>query len=116
MVGCFEALGRLARGLASLLPPCPVHTFLGIPCPSCGTTRAIIALVEGRWLDALLYNPLIIGGGGLFLGYIAIGLVIYARTGCFPEPHFSRRGLWFLRVALVGSVLVNWWWLIHHGV
>lgn len=35
---------------------CPSKLIYGLPCPSCGTTRAFISLVNGDFLVALSYN------------------------------------------------------------
>ena len=42
--------------------------MLGFYCPGCGGTRAVKALLHGRFLDAVWYHPLVpygavIGGG-----------------------------------------------------
>lgn len=39
--------------------PCMLLTLFGIYCPGCGGTRAIAALLEGKFLLALWYHPLI---------------------------------------------------------
>lgn len=36
--------------------PCPVRDILGIPCPGCGLSRAIIALLHGDWETALILH------------------------------------------------------------
>lgn len=41
-------------------PPCPFHTLLGILCPGCGATRALAALLAGRWAEAARQNPLVV--------------------------------------------------------
>lgn len=112
----WEIPARLARLVASLLPPCPVHVALDVPCPSCGTTRALILLMEGRPVEAFLMNPLIIGGGVLFLGYLLAGWVLYARTGRFPEPRWTPARLSLLRWSVGAAVIVNWAWLVARGV
>ena len=46
---------------------CPVRLLTGFPCPACGTTRAIGAISEGRFADALSLNP---------LGFVVLGVLI----------------------------------------
>lgn len=43
---------------AFLYPQCPIHHYLGILCPGCGTTRALAALLRGHLLEALRLNML----------------------------------------------------------
>lgn len=43
------------------VPPCPLRTITGIPCPLCGSTRGVIAAVHGHVGDALVLNPASIG-------------------------------------------------------
>lgn len=37
---------------------CPLRLMTGIPCASCGTTRALCALSQGQWFESLYLNPL----------------------------------------------------------
>jgi hypothetical protein len=39
------------------VPPCPLRFVTGIPCPMCGMTRGVTALVHGDFARALLMNP-----------------------------------------------------------
>jgi hypothetical protein len=43
------------------VPPCPLRTLTGIPCPLCGCTRGVIAAVHGHVGHALALNPASIG-------------------------------------------------------
>jgi len=43
------------------VPPCPLRTLTGIPCPLCGSTRGVIAAVHGHFGQALTLNPASIG-------------------------------------------------------
>lgn len=48
--------------------PCIFDTVIGLYCPGCGGTRALVALLHGRIFQALWYHPLIpyaavVGGG-----------------------------------------------------
>ena len=39
------------------VPPCPLRTLTGIPCPLCGMTRGVTAAVHAEFGRALLLNP-----------------------------------------------------------
>jgi hypothetical protein len=39
-------------------PNCPIHQYLHILCPGCGTTRALAALLQGNIIQALHLNAL----------------------------------------------------------
>ncbi len=46
------------RGHHRPLPVCIIKNITGYPCPSCGTTRGVMALLHGQWATALWLNPL----------------------------------------------------------
>jgi hypothetical protein len=58
-------LGAAMLGIAAvrplvpveLVPPCPMRSMVGIPCPMCGMTRGVTALVHGDVGDALFLSP-----------------------------------------------------------
>lgn len=39
------------------VPPCPLRTVTGIPCPFCGSTRGVIAAIHGDLGAAITLNP-----------------------------------------------------------
>ncbi len=47
---------------SSFFPPCPFHELTGLDCPGCGSTRGLHALLHGRLLSAMDYNPLLLPG------------------------------------------------------
>lgn len=53
---------HLAIGLVllvySLYFKCPLKYIFGLPCPSCGMTRAHLALLRGNFKEAFLAHPL----------------------------------------------------------
>ena len=44
--------------LYGFYPHCPIHQYLHILCPGCGTTRALVALLHGNLSEALHLNAL----------------------------------------------------------
>jgi hypothetical protein len=40
-----------------VVPPCPLRTLTGVPCPLCGMTRGVTAVVHGQLGHALFLNP-----------------------------------------------------------
>jgi hypothetical protein len=58
----------------SPVPPCPLRTVTGIPCPFCGMTRGVTALLHGHVSAAFTYNP-----GAFLIFAMAIVLLIAWR-------------------------------------
>jgi len=100
---------------AERLPPCVFHQVTGYPCPTCGTTRAILALAGGRWREAALINPLVILGSALFFAWLIGGWIVYGASGRFPTSRIPAWALWPVRVGVVMLVTANWVWLIVRG-
>jgi hypothetical protein len=71
-------------GLATLGLPswaCPIRHGLGIPCPGCGLTRALKALILGDWHQAIAihaFSPLAVAVLGL-MGYVALAPATHRR-------------------------------------
>jgi hypothetical protein len=57
------------------VPPCPLRTLTGIPCPMCGSTRGVIAAVQGDLGRALTLNP-----ASLIVLFLAAMLVVGWRV------------------------------------
>ncbi|HQR47294.1 MAG TPA: DUF2752 domain-containing protein [Thermoanaerobaculia bacterium] len=105
-------LSPAARLVAPGLPPCFFHSVTGLPCPTCGGTRAALALLEGDVALALHLNPLVTAALALLVGGgLLAGLVALAGRGV-KEP--ARLPGW-TRAAVVLLLAANWLWLIVDG-
>jgi len=98
--------------------PCLFKLLTGIPCPACGSTRAVLALLRGG--DVLAYNPLGIftfAAGLLTLAVLCRDVVI----GSDSLFHGWRRAEQFVRQPLVAAAGIavlasNWMWTIARGL
>jgi hypothetical protein len=97
------------------LPRCAFKTITGLPCPTCGITRTVIALSHGDIARGVSMNPLAAiacGAGLLYLLYAAA--VLAFRLPRF-RPTVSALGARYLRIATVVAFAINWVWLIATG-
>jgi len=86
----------------SHLPLCPLHALTGLWCPFCGGTRAVHALLHGRFDLALHDNALLVIGLPLWL---ALGL---RWAGVLPPGRLPRQAVWTVAaVGLAFAVLRN---------
>lgn len=109
--GLVAVAALLERLLGLSLATCMFKRVTGLPCPSCGATRAGLALLGGHPLRALAWNPLLVGLGFLGLGYLAFR----AATGLTPRLDLgpaARRWLWGLGALALAA---NWAYLIRIG-
>lgn len=109
----FLLFGKALALWAPLLPGCLFHAWTGVPCPSCGTTRAVLGLAGWDWLGALGWNPLAATSGMLAL---AGGFVLPAWiAGLGVVPCLPGQISWRARAALVMLLAANWAYVIHRG-
>lgn len=119
-------VARFAAPLFKLLPACAFRQVTGVPCPSCGATRAGLALAQGNLMTALSYNPLFVLGLGVLFGWsvyrvfeiwsgrpVAGGLVkqmmkTFGVHSVGAALNVRRRRRWLA----VGAIAVNWLYLI----
>ena len=107
------ALSPMANRLAGTLPLCPIRALVDLPCPTCGTTRAALALSQFDVAAAVSASPLAtVGWIGLVVGGLMAGL--WALLGQpLREPGWVQSAP--VRWLLVAIVLANWIYLVGVG-
>lgn len=97
------------------LPRCAFKTITGLPCPTCGLTRTVIALSRGDLERGLFLNPLAAMACGFGLLYLVYAAAVLALRLPRFRPTVSSAGAQRWRIAAVAAVAFNWIWLIATG-
>lgn len=104
------ALVPFADSLASRMPACAFRGITGMPCATCGTTTAAVALAHADPLAAFRVSPLAtVAWIGFVLGGLIAGVAAMRGRGVRELP---RRVHWGTRVAAIAVVLGNWAYLV----
>jgi hypothetical protein len=95
---------------------CLLKKITNLPCPSCGTTRSVAAILNGDFGQAFLINP---------LGFIAISFLIIAPLWVISDLKLARSSFFnfynsiqhklnqpMIAMLFFSIVLVNWIWNI----
>jgi hypothetical protein len=96
--------------LAPHLRTCTFRRLSGIPCPTCGTTRSALAMLDFDLASAFLVNPLAALAGFAFVAGGAAALVWLVLR--WPMPSFGLRWSRPWTLALIGILVGNWAYLI----
>ncbi len=113
LVGAYlAAVGASALLVGSAAPTlCMLRRVTGYPCPTCGTTRMVLAALELRIVEAFFHNPLM-----FLLCVVSIVLLTFrfaaARRIVWITSTSSRRV--FIAVMLL-AFLANWVYLLRAG-
>lgn len=84
--------------------PCAFYSLFGFYCPGCGGTRAVLALLQGHFLQSLWYHPLVLYTAILYGGFMLSHTLEKFRILNFRGWRFHN---WYLYTALIITVL-NW--------
>lgn len=94
--------------------PCLFRAITGFPCPACGSTRSIVAVLRGEMQEALLLNPLGFLGIALLI-VIPLWLISDLVRGSDSLLRFYLKAEAFVRrkpvaLTLLALLLANWLW------
>jgi len=123
-IACIAGLGWLALNHAEDpehgLTLCLFRAVTSLPCPSCGTTRSVWAVMHGDFFQALYYNP---------LGYIVLPIMLITPVWIIIDLLTKSQSLMLfykrvesalrkrnLAAVLIGLILLNWVWNIYKYV
>lgn len=99
---------------------CLIKNTTNIPCPSCGSTRSVISLTKGNFVEAFGINP---------LGYIVALIMLIAPFWIISDVMFKNNSLLKCyqiieshlkkpnyAIPLILLVIINWIWNISKGL
>lgn len=89
-------------------PKCSFYLLTGWQCPSCGSQRAVHALLHGEVGQALRYNPFML----VSIPY-AVGVVL-STMWASPWAKRMRAALLHRNVVLAYVVLFVAWWVLRN--
>jgi len=99
---------------------CIIKNVTGYPCPSCGTTRAVALLLEGKAATSLGVNPF-----GIIVAVIMTVFPIWIMADLFLKKNTFYT--WYKKteatirkpgyaMVLILLVLLNWLWNIYKNL
>ena len=100
--------------------PCLFKNITGIACPSCGSTRSLISIINGNFTDAFFINPL-----GYVIAIILLALPLWLLYDVILKNDTLYRNykkfeavlqIKWLAGILVLLILINWIWNIMKGL
>lgn len=97
---------------SALFPKCPFHALTGLDCPGCGSQRAIHALLQGHFQEALKANALFIAA----LPYLGLWIILEALSK-ICNSQASRRlqsSLYGSKAAIAVLVIIILFWIIRN--
>lgn len=90
------------------MPKCVIKTLTGYDCPSCGSQRALHAMLNGEVKEAILLNPFIF----LLLPYLVLLLlttISKSRLALKIRPYVQNRKVAYIYIGFYFT-----WWIVRN--
>lgn len=101
------------RILADIGYRCPFRAMTGVPCPSCGATRAFVLAGSLRFADAVRINPLATVLFAAMVIYTPVALLsVVFRTKRLRLAGMGRREKRLIALAILLVALANWAYML----
>ena len=96
---------------------CLFHRITGLPCPSCGSTHAILYIARFKFADALYTNPIgFLLAAAMIIFPFWIFYDLLSRKNSFYDFYHTLeaviRNRW-VTIMLIFLFSANWLWNIH---
>jgi len=108
------------KSVSKPIEVCLVKHITNIPCPSCGSTRSVLSLTKGNFIEAFIINPLgFLIAIIMFLSPLWIMVDIAAKRNTLYnvyqkiETYLKRPQF---AIPLILLVIINWIWNITKGL
>lgn len=112
----FLPLGAFMVGANAInLGTCGFKMLLGLPCLTCGSTRATIFLFDGNLGEAIYYQPMMLLIYAILLVWGAVSLWGFIARKRVLMKLSDREDL-VLKLLIVGIPLANWAYLVSAGI
>lgn len=119
-VGFAYLIYSIHQSFNSNFTVCMIKNVTGFPCPSCGTTRAVSLIWQGKLVQSLAINPLGIVVFILMIVapiWILFDLLLKKETfyNFYKKTENTLKTKW-LAIFLIVLIVLNWFWNIKKGL
>ncbi|MDZ7815776.1 MAG: DUF2752 domain-containing protein [Planctomycetota bacterium] len=115
--GLFLLGGALHEYVHFMMPSgCPFHALTGVPCPTCGSTRAVVSFSKLDFAASFTYNPAM-----FFLCILTVLMMLWTLWALLVRPFdlkIRANGVYstLLRVFAILVLPLNWILVLYfHG-